>query len=554
MTKDHTGQPAAPGWLETLAIGLLATAVYVYIYGAGTLLPTHYAWMLHQDPGQHYLGWQFFRHEAWQWPPGRILAYGYPAGTAIVFTDSIPLLALLLKPFSGLLPAQFQYFGPWMLACYILNGYFGLRLLARFTSHPSLRLLGACFFILSPPLLLRGYGHEALMAHWLLLAAIDTCLGRWSWQRWLAWGAIAALSHPYLLLMVLGLMAASGASALWIDKTLRPRAALLQGAGIGLALLALMGLAGYFSSSGPLAAEGYGYYSMNIVSFIDPLLEWSRFIRQRPIHPSYAALGNFGQYEGFLYLGAGMIVLAAMALALHLASPRPLARRCWPLVAVALAFWLLALSNVVMLGSHRLFTVPLPESLHRALSIFRASGRFGWPAFYLVNLAVLALVLRHLPPRSALVVLAAALALQLADQADKYREIRSAYRQRMAWQTPLKSPQWAELAARARTLIIVPPHPGMQTIYLPFAHLAAQHRLATNAAHIARARADGMDAHGSEIAASLTRCAGYDPQTLYIFAQPEGAEKLPPAWQAQLLTLDGYRVLPPGLSLCNSPP
>lgn len=548
MNPNPVRQTAAPRWGETVATLLLAGVVYNFLFGLDSLLPGNYAWMLHGDTAQHYLGWQFFRQEAWQWPPGRILAYGHPTGTAIVFTDSIPLLAFLFKPVAGLLPAEFQYFGLWIFACYLLSGYFGLRLLARATPHPALRILGACFFILSPPLLLRGYGHEALMAHWLLLAGIDTGLRGWSGPRWLAWSAIAALCHPYLLLMVLGLMAASAITTVMIDKNQRLAAVAGQGAGIGLILLLLMGLAGHFSGTGPLAAEGYGYFSMNLLSLIDPLLGWSRFIRQRPIHPDYAVLGNFGQYEGFLYLGAGMILLVAMALALHLARPQPLARRCWPLAAVGLIFWLLALSNVITFGEQRLFTVPLPDNLHQALSTFRASGRFGWPAFYLIHLAALTLILRHLPPRGALVVLAATLTLQLADQSDKYREFRGIIRQRMTWQTPLQSPQWAAFAQRASRLIIVPPLPDMTHAYIPFAHLAARHHLATNAANISHAGTRGVGDHGASIAAAL-RQGQYDPHTLYVFPQPEGASQLPGAWQQQLHTLDGYQVLPPGLTL-----
>jgi hypothetical protein len=541
-----------PRGYETLAILILAALVYTHIFGAATLLPTQHAWMLQGDPAQHYLGWQFFRQEPWQWPPGRILAYGYPLGTSIAFTDAIPLLALLLKPFSALLPDEFQYFGLWMLACYLLNGYFGLRLLARFTPHPALRLAGACFFILSPPLLLRGYGHEALMAHWLLLAGIETCLIGWSWRRWLAWSAIAALCHPYLLLMLLGLMAASAISALRIDKTLTFAPLVRQGAGIGLAVATLMGLAGYFSGTGPLAAEGYGYFSMNALSLIDPLLEWSRFIRQRPIHPDYTALGNFGQYEGFLYLGAGLLLLAAMALALHLQQPVRPERRWYPLIAVALLFWLLALSSVITFGDQRILTIPLPDPLHRLLSIFRASGRFGWPAFYLINLAVLILIVRRLPSRSALAVLLAALALQLADQQDKWREFRQIIQQRMAWQTPLQSPQWDTLARRAQTLLIVPPLPDMSTAYIPFAHLAARHRLATNAANIAHSGTQGLASEGAALIASL-KDGQYDPHTLYIFPTPESVAQLPRDWQDQLITLDTYPVLPPGRSLTPAP-
>jgi len=548
MTPAPAWPADVPKWQEILVIVILAALVYCTLFGPDTLLPTRFAWLMQGDTAQHYLGWQFFRHEAWQWPPGRIAGFGYPAGTTIVFTDSIPLLALLLKPFSGYLSAEFQYFGLWILACYLLSGYFGLRLIARHTLHPGLRIVGASFFIFSPPLLLRGYGHESLMAHWLLLAAIDTSLRGWSWPRWLTWSGLAALCHPYLLLMVLGLMASSVISAVWVNKSHRLPRVLLQVAGIGLALALLMGLAGHFSSSGPLDAEGYGYFNMNSLSLLDPLLGWSRYLRQRPVHADYANLGNFGQYEGFLYLGAGMIVLVVMALALHLARPQPLARPWWPLVAVALIFWLLALSNVVTFAEQRLFTVPVPDVLHRVLSIFRASGRLGWPAFYLISLGAVLLLVRHLPARSALVVLFAALVVQVADQSDKYQEFRGLIRQRMAWQTPLQSPQWDVLAHRASQLIIVPPLPDMTRAYIAYAHLAARHHLATNAANISHVGTKGVASYGDTVLAALKNHQ-YDPRTLYVFPQPEGASALPAAWQAHIITLDGLHILPPGLTL-----
>ena len=61
----------------------------------------------------HFFGWHFFRSEPWQFPPGLLDSYYTPIGTAIGFTDLIPLVAFALKPFSNRLPATFQYIGPW---------------------------------------------------------------------------------------------------------------------------------------------------------------------------------------------------------------------------------------------------------------------------------------------------------------------------------------------------------------------------------------------------------------------------------------------------------
>jgi hypothetical protein len=348
--------------------------------------------------------------------------------------------------------------------------------------------------------------------------------------------------------MVLGIMAASGLSSLWVGDALNRKVVMFQGIGIGVALLAVMGLAGHFSGHGPLQAEGYGYFSMNLLSLIDPLLEWSRYIRQRPIPPNYAALGNFGQYEGFLYLGAGMILLVVVALTLMLAKPQAVPRRWWPVIAVALTFWVLALSNVVTLAEVQLFVVPLPDPLLSSLSIFRASGRLGWPAFYLISLGAVLVIIRYLPGRSALGVLTVALALQLADQADKYHEFRGLIRQRMAWRTPLHSSQWATLAQQANQLILVPPLTDGVGAYIPFAQLAAQHHLTTNAANIAHGGTQAGADYGAAVSKKLQN-SQYDPHALYIFIRPEATESLPSSLQNKLITLDGYRLLPPGVSM-----
>lgn len=541
-------------WAGVIAVSLPAVLLYVYLFGADTLNPANTAWMLHGDPAQHYLGWQFFRNEPWQWPPGQIQRLGLPDGTSIVFTDAIPLLALLFKPFSSLLPAEFQYFGAWILGCFVLNGFYGYRLIARYTEDRCQRIIAACFFIVSPPLLLRGYGHESLMAQWLVLAGIEACLDGWSPRRWLVLALMAALCHPYLLIIELGLMSASAATALWIDRSHLWRNLLVQGAGICIVLIAVMVLIGYFSGTGQLAAEGYGFYSMNVLALVDPLLGWSRFIRQRPIHPDFAILGNFGQYEGFLYLGAGMILLGSMALALFVAKPQTTAavsrcttRRWWPLIAIATLFWVLALSNKIMFSNIHLGTVPLPDAVYRVFSIFRASGRFGWIAFYLLNLGILVVIIQRLPTRSANVLLFVVLLLQIADQSEKYKEFRQFIRQRTTWQTPLQSPQWTELAKAAKQLVIVPPHRPMQSIYLPFAHLAALQHLGTNAAYVARGSIDEADAYGKEASRSLADGV-YNPDVLYVFPEKAGVALLPERLKSALLELDGYTILPPGLT------
>ena len=96
----------------------------------------------------------FFLSEPWRWPPGLIQRFGEQP-TSLVFTDALPLFAMLAKVL-GVSPGL-QYFGLWMVACHALAGFFAWRLLWRVGLRGGLRLgLGALFFIAAPALLLRA--------------------------------------------------------------------------------------------------------------------------------------------------------------------------------------------------------------------------------------------------------------------------------------------------------------------------------------------------------------------------------------------------------------
>ena len=541
---QHIRNPLANG----LNIGLIiafALLLHITAFGWQSLDPASTAWLLRDEPAQHYLGWYFFRHEPWHWPLGRIEGFGLPAGSSVAMTDAIPLLAIPFKLLSPLLPEHFQYFGLWMLACFMLNGYFGLRLMARLSEHASLRFLGALFFVLSPVLLFRAHGHEALMAQWMILAACERYYSGWKGRYWLLLCAIAALCHPYLLFMVLALYAAA------LLDAARSGSVPLRwlGAHVAFCALFVLGLlwtAGYLLD-GPVDRSGYGYFSMNLLALFDPqFFNASRFFSQHAFSPDFAP---YGQYEGFLYLGAGMLLLLAVGTGACLAGSKPARvlhwlRRDWPLYAAALTLWLLALSTKVMLGSWHLFTVPVPAAVEQVLSTFRASGRFGWPLFYLLNLYALALVVRYLPRRGAQCVLLAALALQLLDQYPKYQEFRTLFQARAATVNTLPSPRWGELARHAERLVLLPPHPAMENIYIPFAHFAARHRLATNAARLARTLPGDEAAYGATSLRRLT-VGERDPATIYVLFERAGLAALPAAVQADLIELDGYWVVPP---------
>ena len=224
------------------------------LLGAVRIDPTSTLWLDESDIAQHYLGWHFFRGEPWMLPLGANPRYGLDMGSSIAFTDSIPLLAVAFKAVRAMLPAHFQYAGLWMAFCFIAQGLSALLLLRRFTRNPTVLVLGATMFILSPVLVSRTLGHFALVGQWTLLLALwlyfvpNSSTDRaWTWRLLIA---ATALIHGYLLYFVL---------ALWGTTMLRNRgeARFRYWRSIGnfvvtaLVLACVLWLGGWFEVPGP---------------------------------------------------------------------------------------------------------------------------------------------------------------------------------------------------------------------------------------------------------------------------------------------------------------
>ena len=96
----------------------LGCIAFFSIVGPRALYPTNIGWLGHGDRAQHYLGWAFFRNADWSFPIGANLDYGLDIGSAIIFSDSNPLLAFLFKPLSGLFTRAISIY--WFVVSYML--------------------------------------------------------------------------------------------------------------------------------------------------------------------------------------------------------------------------------------------------------------------------------------------------------------------------------------------------------------------------------------------------------------------------------------------------
>lgn len=470
--------------VAAIAGGVAGALFFAWIAGARVLDPTSIDWLHKGDWVPHYFGWHYFRTEPWHWPPGAVHGYYAPLGTSIGLTDSIPLAAYLLKPFAAWLPAPAQYLGPWLLACFALQGALGARLVSRFVADPWVQWLGALLFVLVPTLLIR-VGHAALCAHWLILWALllVTRPGprRFAPPAWATLGLVAGLVQPYLAAMVLGVLAGA---ALTSDGAAIPRRLTALGAALA-ATLAGWWVSGLFllSGGGSLAAGGLGYYSMNLLSFVSPE-EWSAVLPRLP----WATTGQ--PYEGFQYLGLGLLLLLAEAIGLRLTTRRHEGPRVVSpgVLATCLVMTAFAVSPVVTFGGRVLVNLDGPWAA--PLALFRSSGRFAWPLVYLGITWMVVTVARALPTRRALAVLALAAVVQAVDLHGAHRLRHDAARDPgfHTWLDPFDDPRWQVIApAYAHLALVPPPQCGDSPVpYEAAIGLTAGHGLTINAGVVAR--------------------------------------------------------------------
>ncbi|WP_375392370.1 DUF6311 domain-containing protein [uncultured Sphingomonas sp.] len=518
--------------LSIAALGLLVFLAWMH---PAVLRPGNVGWLLTgDDRGQGAIGLAAYLR-AGAWPGLREPLLSAPEGTALLFTDSIPLLALLLKPLAPLLPAAVQFVGPWYLLCALLQAGFAAALVRRHAPDPLAAWCGAALLTLSPVLLDR-YGHPSLCAQWLLLWALWIFVEprravRAGW--WAAVLAAAALVHSYLLLMVL---------AIWSGALLEQAAGRERWQRLPVSCLALLPALGIMVAQGAfaghyLATHSYGQFSAALDAWWNPantsytaLLPASRAIDQRQA------------FEGLQYLGAGQLVLVALLVA-RLATGRldperrAVLRRLLWLAPAFLVLAMLAIGPALWWRSHLLAAAPLPTWIVDLLDPVRAAGRLMWPVTY--TLAIAAILVAAGGRRGGLM-LGAALALQVADLAPMLAAVR-ATSLRADDSSPFTrtlDPRWASLVAGASAVEFEPASydnlPVMQELSWR-AVLACRPVRSTYAAREAVATKARIAAD-----ARMFALGRIDPTRLYIL--PPGG--VPAALRPRGRRLDGIALIP----------
>jgi hypothetical protein len=324
---------------------IAGTTAFIYVTGGRIFNPTYTSWLMIGDSAQHYAGWRFFRNTPiLQWPLGKNAGLGMEFSSSIVFTDSLPLGAIICKYMRFLLPTPFQYFGIWIWLCFVLQALFAWKVLKYYINQQIQIIIGSCFLVLAPALTYRlvhqGYGHMALASHFVILAAMNLYLS--PGLRTPAWSVLlsaTSLIHAYFMPLVM---------VFWIAAIFRKcknqnlsSKAILKHLVLILGVLFLTMIAiGYtslgmhlFLGDSSVTPDSWNYiFRWQPLSLIDGSTDfstgWSHFL--------FDQKELFGDVEGFSFLGSGVIALLLIVGLWHSYHLRLQLKYSWSLTALTL--------------------------------------------------------------------------------------------------------------------------------------------------------------------------------------------------------------------------
>ena len=508
MKRIITNKPVDQWLLVPGSIGFVYYALLTRFHG---LNPFDVDWMLpfwrgSIDSATHYLGWEFFRQAPLlQWPPGKSPNLGPMGGSGVALTDSLPLFALIFKPLTFWFSQPFQYFGIWVLTCFVLQAVFAWKLLTIWVKQWEHVVLGTYFFCFAPIFIDRMTVHLALAGHWVILAGLYLLFSPKSkFKHWVLLAVVSMLVQPYLAIICGALFFA------WVLIALietRVYFQVVQKLCIFIGVLFISGWSAglFFFGLGSAQAAGFGTYSANVLAWVDPGFPWyEKALWSRYLPDQWQ---NTGQYEGMNYLGSGVLLLAFVALGYQLikgtwksrgmqvaiilsfvtafgrsgSTQRDLVFLLGVLSAVVFSVLskhfslnksttvvyvllftsliLIAFTYQIFIGDFLVANFTVPESIIKLLSVVRTSGRMLWPVTYMLIALVIVLVSRNFRRELASGFIVLVIFFQVFESVGAVGVTKSMFT-RSGPTEVLVSPLWDTLGEKYQNIAIVLPNDG----------------------------------------------------------------------------------------------
>ena len=377
--------------LVATAIGLVFGTAFA---GPWNILPWNTSWLNGKGDGStDQLVFQFFRQTPFlQWPMTAVSNFAVGANTVnpsgnTIFTVGAKFIGLIV-------PGQFQYFGILIVLWFALQALFAERLLSRFISDGTFRIIGAIFFVIAPAFLYRlsAMRHFHVGAHWLILAALYLYFDdRSRTKAWAILIAIAIAINLYISVSVVVVFIASVVKLYMRNDFLsfwsKLKSCIMYAVPSILAAWGSFVLSGFLSYKG--SSSGAGFYRLNLFAYFNPVYSstesFSNFLNV--FVPISRRIIFAEEWEGFQYLGLGVSFCLPLVAVYSWRNRRKFRNSSWlPLTLSLGLLFLIALSNQVTFA-HIEIHYWWPDALLHFRQIFRGASRFGFALYYLLTFA-----------------------------------------------------------------------------------------------------------------------------------------------------------------------
>ena len=377
----------------------------IYLLGFEYINPINVNWLAYGDLPTYQIGWKFFRFDEWRFPLLSNPNYGIYLNSNLIFSDSIPLFAIIFKIISFLLPENFQYFSIWIITCIYLQLLFSYLIIFKITNDYRYSILSSIFFGLATIFIHRVGINLSLFGQWIILMYFYSEFI--SEKKKLFFKnltiILSATIHFYFTMMIIIIFFVEKIYDL-IFKKISIKLFFSEIIIIILPILFLMYTLGYFSiglSDG--LGWGYGHYNLNLNSFINPLgrttqdINWSNFLPTQKFQN--------GEIEGFSYLGLSGLIFLILFSRFFLIKNSKIIFEKKKVLLISIILIVIAISNNLNFGNINLFEIELNKYIYAMSSLVRASGRFIWPIFYLIFIIGLISIFRLFPQKKIIILI-----------------------------------------------------------------------------------------------------------------------------------------------------
>ena len=413
---------------------LVSFFLTIFFIGFENLSPFKTDWFFSSlDAMNQYIGWCFFKNDDWRFPLGLNPNYG-TINNSIIYSDSIPILAIVFKTFKSFIELEFNYFSLWVFVCFFFQGFFSYKIIFNYTKNGYFSLISSLFFLTAPIFLHKMTHVFSLGSHFLILASIYvlSISNKKKYYFYVAISFFTILVHFYLffinsIIFFIDLINNNLFKEKKIKKFFKYSFVYL------IISISVMYISGYFAiNSINSLALGYGEYKFNLLGFFDPVQlaensnkslsgfsSWSLFLKDIPSLPN--------EYEGFAYLGLGVICLLLFSIInfikLNKTSSFLLFKNIFFLVFIL--FFILSLSNNIDFGITPIIHIELNKYILAVFGIIRSTGRLIWPAYYLILIFALIYTFKKNKIRRSIIIVFIALIIQLIDISPGLKQINN---------------------------------------------------------------------------------------------------------------------------------